>query len=271
MSNYSQVTSFTPKDTLPSGNPAKVIRGADFDAEFSAISTAIATKADSSSIPVVTGFVSGPASATDNSLPRFDGTTGKLLQGSGVVVSDTNSFETNVGATYGGYRVKGTSSASNGFELALSSNGVTGNIWLHENAALRFATNNTERMTLDSSGNLTLSSGVFGYGAGAGGTVTQATSKSTSVTLNKPSGLITMNNAAMSAGTQVEFILTNSFIAVGDAVVVCIDSPGYGQLYSADAYFMGSGSCYIVVRNLSGTLRTDAVPLTFAVIKGSRS
>lgn len=50
MSNYSQVTAFTPKDSLASGNPAKVVRGSEFDGEFSAISTAIASKADSSTV-----------------------------------------------------------------------------------------------------------------------------------------------------------------------------------------------------------------------------
>lgn len=54
MSNYSQLTAFTPKDTLASGNPAKVIKGADFDAEFNAISVAIATKADSSTVSALT-------------------------------------------------------------------------------------------------------------------------------------------------------------------------------------------------------------------------
>ncbi len=37
------------------------------------------------------GDVTGPASSTDNTLPRFDGTGGKTLQGSGVVVDDSNS------------------------------------------------------------------------------------------------------------------------------------------------------------------------------------
>lgn len=43
-------------------------------------------------------------------------------------------------------------------------------------------------------------SGGIGYQAGSGGAVMQATSKGTSVTLNKPSGQITMNNAALAAG-----------------------------------------------------------------------
>lgn len=52
MSNYSQITSFTPKDALITGNPLKLLRGSEFDAEFAAIATAIATKLDSASVPV---------------------------------------------------------------------------------------------------------------------------------------------------------------------------------------------------------------------------
>jgi hypothetical protein len=50
MSNYSQTTFFTPKDSLPSGNPNKLIVGAQFDTEFGNIATAIATKYDSTTI-----------------------------------------------------------------------------------------------------------------------------------------------------------------------------------------------------------------------------
>lgn len=70
----------------------------------------------------------------------------------------------------------------------------------------------TNVMTLDASGNLLLQSGTggLGYGTGAGGTVTQATSKSTAVTLNKPCGQITMNNAALAAGATVSFFMYNN-------------------------------------------------------------
>lgn len=37
-----------------------------------------------------TGDVVGPASATDNAIPRFDATTGKLVQNSGIIVDDSN-------------------------------------------------------------------------------------------------------------------------------------------------------------------------------------
>ena len=60
MSNYTKTTNFTAKDSLPSGESGKVIRGSEFDTEFNAISTAIATKADTAS-PTFTGTVTIPA------------------------------------------------------------------------------------------------------------------------------------------------------------------------------------------------------------------
>lgn len=54
MSDYTKTTNFTAKDSLSSGNPSKIVKGADFDTEFNAISTAIATKANTAS-PTFTG------------------------------------------------------------------------------------------------------------------------------------------------------------------------------------------------------------------------
>ena len=59
MSNYTKTTNFTVKDSLASGNPAKIIRGAEIDSEFDAIQTSVATKADSAS-PTFTGTVTAP-------------------------------------------------------------------------------------------------------------------------------------------------------------------------------------------------------------------
>jgi len=56
MSNYTKTTNFTAKDSLPTGNTAKIIRGVDFDGEFDAIQTAVATKSDSNN-PTFTGTV----------------------------------------------------------------------------------------------------------------------------------------------------------------------------------------------------------------------
>jgi hypothetical protein len=55
MSNYSQTTDFSAKDSLASGNASKVIKGSDVDTEFNAIATAIATKRDSTSTDIPSG------------------------------------------------------------------------------------------------------------------------------------------------------------------------------------------------------------------------
>ena len=56
MSNYTKTTNFATKDSLPSGNAAKIVRGTEIDTEYNNIATAVATKADSAS-PTFTGTV----------------------------------------------------------------------------------------------------------------------------------------------------------------------------------------------------------------------
>ena len=109
----------------------------------------------------------------------------------------------------------------------------------------------------------------IGYGTGAGGAVTQATNKSTGVTLNNVSGSITMNNAALATSTAVGFTLTNSAIAATDTVSVGIKSGST----AATSYIVGvmataAGSCFINVYNCSGASASDAIVLNFNVIKG---
>jgi hypothetical protein len=59
MSNYTKTTNFAVKDTLASGNPAKIIKGSEIDTEFTNIQTNVATKADTAS-PTFTGTVTAP-------------------------------------------------------------------------------------------------------------------------------------------------------------------------------------------------------------------
>jgi len=54
MSNYTVTTNFGDKDSLPSGNSGKIIKGSEFTTEFNNIATMSATKADSAS-PTITG------------------------------------------------------------------------------------------------------------------------------------------------------------------------------------------------------------------------
>lgn len=110
----------------------------------------------------------------------------------------------------------------------------------------------------------------IGYTTGAGGTVTQATSKSTGVTLNKVSGQITMNNAALAAGTIVSFTFTNSAVASSDLMVLNHVSGGTVGSYSLNAR-CGSGSATIDVRNNTGGSLGEAIVISYALIKGATS
>lgn len=110
----------------------------------------------------------------------------------------------------------------------------------------------------------------IGYTAGAGGTVTQATNKSTGVTLNKPSGQITMNNAALAAGTIVSFVLTSSFIGATDVLVLNHISGGTPGSYSLNAR-SASGSATIDVRNNTAGSLGEAIVIQYAVVRSSNT
>jgi hypothetical protein len=62
MTNYTKLTDFASKDTLPTGNAAKIVKGTEIDDEFEAIETAVATKANINS-PTFTGTPAAPTAA----------------------------------------------------------------------------------------------------------------------------------------------------------------------------------------------------------------
>jgi hypothetical protein len=125
-----------------------------------------------------------------------------------------------------------------------------------------------EKARLYSDGAFLLSSvGGLGYGTGSGGTVTQATSKSTSVTLNKTNGQIVMNNAALAAGATVSFTFLNSTIATTDVVVISCASGSAASAYRAGISQTTSGAATVTVTNFSGGSLSEALVLNFAVIK----
>jgi len=107
----------------------------------------------------------------------------------------------------------------------------------------------------------------FGYPTGAGGTVTQATSKSTAVTLNKTTGAITMNNAALAAATIVSFTVNNSAIAATDMIIAMHESGGTLGAYTVNARATGAGTAVIDIRNNTAGSLSEALVIRFAVLK----
>lgn len=113
--------------------------------------------------------------------------------------------------------------------------------------------------------------GGIGYATGAGGTVTQATDKTTGVTLSKTTGQITMNAASLAAGTSVGFTVTNTAVATTDVIIVNIDSGATVNSYTVTVDTVSAGSFHVHLRNESAGALAEAVVLTFAVIKGVTS
>lgn len=70
MANYTKATNFTAKDSLPSGNAGKIIKGAEIDTEFTAIASAIASKADLNS-PALTGTPTAPTAALNTNTTQL--------------------------------------------------------------------------------------------------------------------------------------------------------------------------------------------------------
>jgi hypothetical protein len=121
--------------------------------------------------------------------------------------------------------------------------------------------------SLSTTGNQVISStGKQGYATGAGGTVTQGSSKATGVTLSKSTGQITLDSAALAASTTVSFTLTNTVIEAGDILIMNHISGGTAGSYLLNAQ-CGAGTASINVRNISLGSLSEAIVIAFAVIK----
>ena len=150
MSNYVKATNFTVKDTLPTGNSSKIVRGSEIDTELTAIATAISSKADTNS-PTFTGTVVLPSGTsiggvTSTELAYVDGVTSAiqtqldtLTTTAGTKADKATTITANGGLTGGGdlsaNRTISIASSSMGFgtrtvSTSDPSGGTDGDIWL---------------------------------------------------------------------------------------------------------------------------------------------
>jgi len=151
----------------------------------------------------------------------------------------------------------------------------TGGFYINNNetnaaAFTAFYVGASERMRIDSSGNvLVVNPAGLGYGTGSGGTVTQATDKSTAVTLNKPTGQITMNNAALLPATSVFFDVNDSLVAATDNVLLTLSN--FSALNYTIKCFVAAGKFTVILKNETAGSLSEAVVFNFAIIKGATS
>ncbi len=227
------------------------------------------------------GNVQGPGSSVDGEAVVFDGATGKLVKSGSMAVSR----QTSTSVVDYAVHIKSSSGTSNAGRLLISQGATYGLAYAPNSTGstsafmdlqwVDIATGAVQSLPmrirysglLETPGILANGSLGIGYMAGAGGTVTQATSRTTGVTLNKASGAITLVSAAGSTSWQ-SFTLTNSTIAAADGVVVTQRSGT--DLYEIHVTAKAAGSCRISFRTTGGTT-TEQPVFDFQVIKGATS
>jgi hypothetical protein len=109
----------------------------------------------------------------------------------------------------------------------------------------------------------------IGFGPAAFGTVTQGTSKTTTVVVNAKAGVVTMHNAALAASTAVQFTMTNSAISGTDVVIANQGTGGTAGSYQCHVVSVGDGTAVVRLSNTSGGSLSQAVTINFAVIDTS--
>ena len=167
--------------------------------------------------------------------------------------------------------VTGVSTFAAGTALlpALTTTGDTNTgLWFPAADTVAASTGGTERMRIDASGNLlVISAAALGYGTGSGGTVTQATSRATSVTINKPTGAITLF-AALGSATPAKFSVSNSVVAATDTIIVSVKSST--NIYRAYITAVAAAGFDIAFESVSG-VASDSPVFNFAIIRGATS
>lgn len=88
MTDYTKLTDFASKDTLVTGNAAKIVKGTELDDEFEAIENAVATKSNINS-PTFTGVPAAPTAvaATDTTQVATTAHVKDVLQTGGYITT----------------------------------------------------------------------------------------------------------------------------------------------------------------------------------------
>ena len=173
------------------------------------------------------------------------------------------------------YNATGTFQEEIGYVWAVSG----GSLYLNGRVNIPLRINGSNVAMVDSSGIavtggvtatgvIASSGGGVGYASGAGGTVVQATSKSTGVTLNKPCGQIVVNAASLAAGASASFTVSNSQVAATDTIALVLASGSAGAgTYDYHVDKVGAGSFVVWIKNVSAGALAEALVFNFSVNK----
>lgn len=206
----------------------------------------------------------------------FSPTAGRAGQFNGVSGQQTVNITGNSanGNSYGLEIIAGTTSGD--WPLAILNAATTavfaqifgdghGTLGASSTLGLQWATTGTFNFSNGFLGNTANSN--LGYAAGSGGAVTQLTSRTTGVTLNKITGAITLFAAAGTAAFTT-FTVTNSTVAATDTIILSVKSGTNVYLVHVTAVAAGS---FNITFNTTGGTSSDSPVINFAVIKAAAS
>lgn len=235
------------------------------------------------------GTVSASVGNIQLATNTIQATTGDLTLGSAIAFASASNARTALGlgtiATQAANNVSITGGAISGVTFTptsveattfTTSNATTG-LTLTNNTLSADGTDTNISISIVPKGTgALLSSGKIGYSSGTGGAVTQLTSRTTGVTLNKITGEITLFAGSIGGHDADEFTLTNSTIEANDVILLSMKSgaaAGTRKYYQLHAVEVSAGSCVISVGNIDNatipTTGTDSPVIQFVVLKGA--
>lgn len=213
----------------------------------------------------VTGAITGTSTSASALTVGANGATNPVLKVNANTASVATGLHVTGAAAAGGLAVSVISSGTNE-NLTIDAKGSgTVSINATGTGGITLARAVTASSTIAGANSILSSHATagVGYATGAGGAVTQITSRTTGVTVNKAAGAITLVSAAGST-TSAAFTVTNSAVAATDVVVLSQKSGT--DKYRLDVTAVGAGSFEVSFSTISGTT-TEQPVFNFAVIK----
>ncbi len=217
MSNYTQSTNFATKDSLPSGDPLKIVKGTEINTEFNNISVAIATKADLVSPSFTTPALGTPSAGVLTNCTGLPVSTGVSGLGTGVATA----LATNVGSA--------GAPVVNGGVLGTPSSGTLTNA-----TGLPLTTGVTGTLPVANGGTgVTTSTGSGAVVRGTGPTITGAVMSSMASSI-----LTSGTSQASTSGTSITFTSIPSWVKRVTVMFSGVSTNGTSNIQAQ----LGSGS-----------------------------
>ena len=227
IANYVKSTNFYIKDSLLTGNPAKIIKGAEIDAEYNAIATAVNSKADINS-PAFSGIPTSPTASTGNNSLQL-ATTAFVANSLGTL--GTISTQNSDAITITGGTITGIT------DLTVADGGTGSSTLTLNNVLLGNGASPLQAVAPSTIGNVLTSDGITW--------VSQALNFTKSLTANGyqklPSGLIMQWGTTASIGTDSSLAITFP-IAYPTACLTVQVTGKLGSITGGQAYSLGTGT-----------------------------